>query len=239
VLVATDARAPHCTVTIFAAPLRGALAGQVRHACRHQSTTIRGVSPALWIAGDSGQGARNKTVAKRIFRRLPDTCARVPSKSVIDQPRSYPVIKTRNHEWADARHAFVKAGARVNNRAEARHRSTRERKRPMKGLKSPPLTQAFLSSLSMIHQHFAIKQGALDAARYRGQLARRFASWRLFTDNTKVCALRWNCHQEHAPSRESVVCTTQACHGHVHFGPLHLFHAMRNPAAWAWRLRWS
>jgi len=42
----------------------------------------------------------------------------VPRKIVTDQRRSYPAAKSRIPELANVRYVYVKAAARVNNRAE-------------------------------------------------------------------------------------------------------------------------
>jgi putative transposase len=51
----------------------------------------------------------------------------VPRKIVTDQLRSYPAAKTEIPEFANVKHVFVKAAARLNNRAENSHQPTRER----------------------------------------------------------------------------------------------------------------
>jgi transposase-like protein len=60
--------------------------------------------------------------------------------------RSYPAAKAEIPELANVKHVFVKASARVNNRAENSHQPTRERERRMRGFRDPKRTQAFLSS---------------------------------------------------------------------------------------------
>jgi len=83
------------------------------------------------------------------------------------------------------RHVFVKACARVNNRAENSHRPTRERERRMRGFRRPERTQSFLSSFGPIRQHFALKRHLLRASLYRKQLAAQFEAWRLFTGSAQ------------------------------------------------------
>jgi putative transposase len=80
---------------------------------------------------------------------------------------------------------FVKASARVNNRAENSHQPTRERERRMRGFRLPERTQSFLSSFGPIRQHFALKRHLLRASLYRKQLAARFDSWRAFTGSAQ------------------------------------------------------
>ena len=66
---------------------------------------------------------------------------------MTDQPRSYPAAKAEISELAHVRQVFVKASARVNNRAENSHQPTRERERRMRGFRDPERTQAFLFEL--------------------------------------------------------------------------------------------
>ena len=103
---------------------------------------------------------------------------------MTDQPRSYPAAKAEISELAHVRHVFVKASARVNNRAENSHQPTRERERRMRGFRDPERTQAFLSSFGPIRQHFALKRNLLRASLYLKQLAARFAAWHRFTEAT-------------------------------------------------------
>jgi putative transposase len=49
------------------------------------------------------------------------SCAEAPRKIVTDQLRSYPAAKDEIAELAHVRHVFVKASARLNNRAENSH----------------------------------------------------------------------------------------------------------------------
>jgi transposase-like protein len=59
---------------------------------------------------------------------LPASCSEAPRKIVTDELRSYPAA---NAEIAHVKHFFVKAGARLNNRAENSHPQTGERERRM------------------------------------------------------------------------------------------------------------
>jgi hypothetical protein len=77
---------------------------------------------------------------------------------------------------------FVKAAARLNNRAENSHQPTRERERRMRGFRDPKRTQTFLSCFGPIQQHFALKRHLRRASLYRKQLAARFVAWREFTE---------------------------------------------------------
>jgi len=104
----------------------------------------------------------------------------VPRKIVTDQLRSYPAAKAEIPELANVKHMFVKAAARLNNRAENIHQPTRERERRMRRFRDPKRTQKFLSCFGPIRQHIALKRHVMRASRYRKQLAARFIAWREF-----------------------------------------------------------
>ena len=106
-------------------------------------------------------------------------------RGVTDQLRGYPAAKAEIPELANVKHVFVKASARMNNRAENSHQPTRDRERRMRGFRDPDRTQAFLSSFGPIRQHFALKRHLLRASLYRKQLAARFAGWQRFTGLTQ------------------------------------------------------
>jgi putative transposase len=118
----------------------------------------------------------------------------VPRKIVTDRLRSYPAAKAEIPELVSVKHVFVKAAARLNNRAENSHQPTRERERRIhrvdflrgvRGFRDPKRTQAFLSSFGLIRQHFALKRHLLRASTYRKQLAAKFVAWCEFTEVTQ------------------------------------------------------
>lgn len=151
--------------------------------------TLRGEPYLLWRAVDEHgveldillQKRRDKAAAKRFFKRVLRSSP-VPRKIITDQLHSYPAAKAEIPELASIKHVFVKAAARLNNRAENSHQPTRERERRMRGFRDPKRTQAFLSSFGLIRQHFALRRHLLRASLYRKQLAARFVAWREFTD---------------------------------------------------------
>ncbi|KVT58208.1 transposase [Burkholderia ubonensis] len=153
---------------------------------------LRGEPWLLWRAVDEHgaeldillQKLRDKAAAKRFFQRVLRSCP-APRKIVTDQLRSYPAAKAGIPELANVKHVFVKAAARVNNRAENSHQPTRERERRFKGFRDPKRTQAFLSNFGPIRQHFALKRHLLCASLYRKQLAACFAIWREFTSDAQ------------------------------------------------------
>ncbi|KAA8759114.1 DDE-type integrase/transposase/recombinase, partial [Burkholderia pseudomallei] len=130
------------------------------------------------------QKRRDKAAAKRFFQRVLRSCP-ASCNIVTDQLRSYPAAKAGIPELANVKHVFVKAAARVNNRAENSHQPTRERERRMRGFRGPKRTQAFLASFGPIRQHFALKRHLLRASLYRKHLAVRFSTWREFTEVTQ------------------------------------------------------
>jgi putative transposase len=91
------------------------------------------------------QNRRDKTAARRFFRRLLKTTRTVPRMIVTDKLRSYgaahrqvmPSVEHRSHKG-------------LNNRAENSHQPTRQRERAMKDFRSIGGTQRFLAAFSGI-----------------------------------------------------------------------------------------
>ena len=133
--------------------------------------TLRGEPYLLWRAVDEHgaeldillQKRRDKAAAKRFFKRVLRSSP-VPRKIVTDQLRSYPAAKAEIPELASVKHVFVKAAARLNNRAENSHQPTRERERRMRGFRDPKRTQAFLSCFGLDPTTFRAQ--AASAARF-------------------------------------------------------------------------
>jgi putative transposase len=150
--------------------------------------TLRGEPYLLWRAVDEHgaeldvlvQKRRDKAAAKRFFRRVLRSNP-VPRKIVTDQLRSYPAAKAEIPELAQVKHFFVKAAARVNNRAENSHQPTRRRERQMCGFRDARRTQAFLSCFGPIRQHFALPKHQMNAARHRAILKERLGTWHGWT----------------------------------------------------------
>ncbi len=86
---------------------------------------------------------------------------------MTDQLRSYPASKARVPALAKTKHIFVRAVARVNNRAENSDQPTRERERRMRGLRDRRRAQRFLSNVGPIRQHFALKREILGPIEHR------------------------------------------------------------------------
>ena len=155
--------------------------------------TLRGEPYLLWRAVDEHgaeldvlvQKRRGKAAAKRFFRRVLRSNP-VPRKIVTDRLRSYPAAKADIPELAQVKHVFVKAAARVNNRAENSHQPTRRRERQMCGFRDARRTQAFLSCFGPIRQHFALPRHQMNAARHRAILKERLGTWHSWSVSTAI-----------------------------------------------------
>jgi putative transposase len=149
---------------------------------------LRGEPYVLWRAVDEHgteldvllQKRRDKTAAKRFFRKVLRSHS-APQKIVTDQLRSYPAAKADVPELAGVKHVFVKACARVDNRAENSHQATRRRERQMQGFRDPRRKQAFLLRFGPIRQHFALPRHRMTAATHRAQLQARLLAWQCWT----------------------------------------------------------
>ena len=146
--------------------------------------TLRGEPYLLWRAVDEHgaeldvlvQKRRDKAAAKRFFRRVLHSNP-LPRRIVTDQLRSYAAAKAEIPVLAQVKHVFVKAAARVNNRAENSHQPTRRRERHMCGFRDARRTQAFLSCFGPIRQHFALPRHQMNAAYHRAVLKKRLTMW--------------------------------------------------------------
>jgi putative transposase len=144
----------------------------------------KGTSFGAWRAVDDhgaeldvlAQKRRDKAAAKRFFRRVLRSHP-VPRRIVTDQLRSYPAEKADIPELGRVEHIFVKAAARVNNRSENSHQSTRRRERQMCGFRDARRTQAFLSCFGPIRQHFALPRHQMNAAHHRAIPKERLSTW--------------------------------------------------------------
>ncbi|WP_024904320.1 IS6 family transposase [Robbsia andropogonis] len=149
---------------------------------------LRGEPYWLWRAVDEQgqeldillQKRRDTAAAEQFFKRI---LRKHPAPRVIvtDQLLSYPVAKARVPALAKTKHIFVRAAARVNNRAEDSHQPTRERERRMRGLRDRRRAQGFLSNFGPIRQHFALKRETLGAIEHRRQITAHLASWQQLT----------------------------------------------------------
>jgi putative transposase len=142
--------------------------------------SISGERHYLWRAVDQDgtvldilvQRRRNKTAAKKFFRKLLKRCQYVPRVIITDKLKSYgaakqeilPGVEHRQHRY-------------LNNRAENSHQPTRQRERRLQGFKSPGHAQRFLSAYGPLAQHFRPRRHLLSASAYRQEMSHRFESW--------------------------------------------------------------
>jgi putative transposase len=149
--------------------------------------TLRGEPYLLWRAVDEHgveldillQKRRDKAAAKRFFKRVLRSNP-VPRKIVTDQLRSYRAAKADIPELVNVKHVFVKAAARVNDRAENSPRGSASGASEVFATRSArrPSCRASVRSA----QHFALKRHLMRASLYRKHLAARFVAWCEFTN---------------------------------------------------------
>jgi len=141
---------------------------------------IKGKQHYLWRAVDQDgnvldilvQSQRSKKAAKRFFRKLLKGFQYVPRVVITDQLKSYSAAKAEIMPGVE--HRQHKG---LNNRAENSHQPTRVREKVMRRFKSASHAQRFLSAFSIIASHFRPRRHLLTAARYRGEMQMRFATW--------------------------------------------------------------
>ena len=141
--------------------------------------TLCGELYLLWRAVDQHgaeldillQKRRDKTAAKRFFKRVLAAYPEAPRNIATDQLRSYLVEMAVITKLANVRHVFVKVRTRFNNRAEITCQLARERERRMRGFRLPERAWAFLWSFAPIRTHVALKRHLLRASLYRKELA--------------------------------------------------------------------
>ena len=141
---------------------------------------INGKTSYLWRAVDQDgtvldilvQSRRNKSAAKKFFRKLLRGCQYVPRVMITDKLGSYEAAK--KEVMPSVEHRRHK---RLNNRAENSHQPTRQRERTMRRFKSAGHAQRFLSAFGPIREHFCPRRHRLPAEEYRRDRARRFQVW--------------------------------------------------------------
>ena len=145
---------------------------------------INGQQHYLWRAVDQDGNVldilvtsrRDKTAAKRFFRKLLKRCQYVPRVIITDKLASYgaakreilPGVEHRQHKG-------------LNNRAENSHQPTRQQERQMRRFKSAGHAQRFLAAFEPIAGHFRLRRHRVPAAEYRAERLRRFQSWNVVT----------------------------------------------------------
>ncbi|MGW1902259.1 IS6 family transposase [Streptomyces hirsutus] len=141
---------------------------------------INGEQKYLWRAVDQDgnvldilvQNRRDKSAARRFFRRLLKTARTVPRVIVTDRLRSYGAAHREVMPSVEHRQSKY-----LNNRAENSHQPTRQRERVMKGFRSVGGAQRFLSAFSGISPHFRPRRHLMTASECRAEMTARFAVW--------------------------------------------------------------
>ena len=141
---------------------------------------INGKTSYLWRAVDQHgnildilvQSRRNKTAAKKFFRKLLKGCEYVPRVLITDKLESYATAK--KEVMPSVEHRKHK---RLNNRCENSHQPTRQRERTMRCFTSAGHAQRFLSAFGPIRDHFCSRRHRLRAEDYRRERVHRFQVW--------------------------------------------------------------
>ena len=120
---------------------------------------IQGKRQYLWRAVDQDgnvldilvQSRKDKSAAKRFFRKLLKGQERTPIEMITDKLRSYAAAKKEMMPCVV--HCQDKS---ANNRAEVSHEHTREQERQMRRFTSPGQAQRFLSVHGQVHNLFRL-----------------------------------------------------------------------------------
>lgn len=142
---------------------------------------IRGKQHHLWRAVDQNgivldilvQSRRNKTAAKRVFRKLLKGLRYAPRVIVTDKLKSYVVAKKELTLGGEHRQNQY-----LNNSCAVPHQPTRRREGHMKKFKSARHARRLLSTHSPIHHRFQLCRHRLSASEYGAARARAFTTWR-------------------------------------------------------------
>ena len=142
---------------------------------------INGKQHYLWRAMDQHgnvldilvQSQRNKTAAKKFFRKLLKGCTYVPRVIITDKLASYGAAKRAALPSVEDRQSRY-----LINRAENSHQPTRKRERVMQRFKSAGHAERFLSAFGPIREHFCPRRHRLNAEAYRQERAHRFRIWK-------------------------------------------------------------
>ncbi|TKA02117.1 IS6 family transposase [Actinacidiphila oryziradicis] len=141
---------------------------------------VNGERHYLWRAVDQDgnvldvlvQSRRDAKAAKRFMAKLMKKQCRVPRVLVTDKLKSYGAAHRDLMRSVEHR-----AHKGLNNRAENSHQPTRQRKRAMKGFRSPGAAQRFLSAFSGISPHFRPHRHLMTAPEHCLEMTIRFTIW--------------------------------------------------------------
>jgi putative transposase len=121
------------------------------------------------------QPRRDRRAAERFFRRLLRGQGQQPLRIITDRLRSYSAAMRTS--FCNVAHT---AERYANNRMEASHQPTRQRKRQMRRFKSTVQAQRFLS-LHGVHNLFRLGRHLIRSENYRLLRSRSFSMWRTVT----------------------------------------------------------
>jgi putative transposase len=146
--------------------------------------TINGTQHYLWRVVDQEgnvldilvQRRRDKTAAKKCFRKLLKGCRYVPPVLVTDRLKSHGAAK--REMLLGVAHRQHRS---LNSRAENSLQPTRQRERRMQGFKSPRHAQRFPAAYGPIASHFRPRRHRLLAPQYRHEMTQRFHTWKGIT----------------------------------------------------------
>jgi putative transposase len=150
---------------------------------------IRGKLHYLWRAVDQHgnvldvlvQSRRNKTAAKRFFRKLLKDLCYVPRVIVTGKLGSYGAAMREILPGVEHQQSRY-----LNNCCEVSHQPTRRRERHMRRFKSVRHAQQFLAIHTAVHNHFQLRRHRLFASEYRVARHCAFISWRDATGTALV-----------------------------------------------------
>lgn len=138
---------------------------------------INGVLHYLWRAVDQhgvvldilAQDRRNRSAARRFFKRLLADLKYKPLRLVTDGLMSYGV--SQRELLLEVRH---RSSRYLNNWAESSHRPARRQERQMQRFMSAEQAQRFLSAHSMVYGHFRPRRHLMTAGEYRRTRSKAF-----------------------------------------------------------------
>jgi putative transposase len=122
------------------------------------------------------QRQRDKTAAKKFFRKFLKGLSDVPRVLIADKSKSFGAVKREIlpgvKHW---QHRYL------NTRAENSHQPTHQREQRMPGFKSPGHAQCFLTAYGPMTSHVRPRRHCFTAQASRQELVQRFQIWREIT----------------------------------------------------------
>jgi len=122
------------------------------------------------------QKRRNKTAAKRFFRKLLKGQGEPPWQLITDKLKSY--AAAHREVVPSVTHSTEQYD---NNRAEVSHEPSRQRERQMRRFKSAGQAQRFLSVYGVVGSLFRLGRHLTRASHYREFRSRAFSEWQEVT----------------------------------------------------------